>query len=138
MINSRDPTLPSANQFTCRGSGVCAQGHSRFKVRTLSWSPLDSSSVSLTEPPQYRHLRRLSSRSLQHFAARGNYGDTCETIGTVVSELYHATWDNRDERLRRTGAAPALRVYRGLKACISPGRPGWFMAGWYGVRELDM
>jgi len=31
----------------------------------------------------------------------------------------HATWVNRNERLRRSGAALALRVYRGLKAYIS-------------------
>lgn len=93
MINSRDPTLPSANQFTCRGSGlqVCAQGHSRFKVRTLSWSRSihraflsPSSRLSQLDTAVYGSPRG-SPRTCRD-VSRENYDDAPKTI-RIIFEL---------------------------------------------------
>jgi len=122
MIRSRDPTLSSANQFTCSGSSlqVYAQGQSHFKVRTLPSATLDSSNVSLAKPfslpaAQSCRLTASPSRCLHMLTHPTNEGDTFQTDRSESVD-YHATWVNRNERLRRTGAAPALRLYRGLKS----------------------
>lgn len=72
-----------------------------------------------------RFAERLSRRASFHgpippFTAPFASSSRCRGTGKLITARNnrddkfrsdHATWDNRDERLHRTGAAPALRVY---------------------------
>lgn len=68
-------------------------------------------SSSVAPPPVFPFLRHVFSIDTRSVKRRKE-----EKLGERKD---HATWVNRHERLRRTGAAPALRPYRGMKACIS-------------------
>jgi hypothetical protein len=87
-----------------------SRGHARFI------EPLSRRSRSTV-----RRRAAVSSHVLFRVMAsrwRRNADDPSSDRG-MRSFCDHATWVNRNERLRRSGAALALRVYRGLKAYIS-------------------
>lgn len=99
---------------------------------------LDSSSVSLTEATLRKLAAAVHGVPFTFFLECRREETRNDTFKTIRTRVPAKARPGSTERLRRTGAAPALRVYRRLKACISPGRPGWSTAGWHGVRELDM
>lgn len=98
---------------------------------------LDSSSVSLTEATLRKLAAAVHGVPFTFFLECRCEETRNDTFKMIKTRVPATARPGSTERLRRTGAAPALRVYRRLKACISPGRPGWSMAGWHGVRELD-
>lgn len=131
IISSRDPTLSSANQSTCRGSGlqVCVQGHSCFKVRTLSRSHArfieptsQASQLSLSRFNSTDSRWRLLSCPRQGLSTSRvpRWRRIVKRPRWKFTQRDHATWVKRNERLRRTGAAPALRVQRVEGLHLSP------------------
>lgn len=92
---SAEPTLDAPLLRSCKFWGIGAR--------------ITSSSVA--PPPVFPFLRHVFSIDTRSVKRRKE-----EKLGERKD---HATWVNRHERLRRTGAAPALRPYRGMKACIS-------------------
>lgn len=92
---SAEPTLDAPLFRSCKFWGIGAR--------------ITSSSVA--PPPVFPFLRHVFSIDTRSVKRRKE-----EKLGERKD---HATWVNRHERLRRTGAAPALRPYRGMKACIS-------------------
>lgn len=129
MIRSRDPTLSSANQFTCRGSGlqVCVQGQSRFKVRTplvvtRSIHRAFLSTTTLRNPVATVHghpnvLLGVSTRSKKRRMIR---------LKRLKDESsgYCATWINQTSALH--GSRPgAAGIQKGWKPASLPA--GWEM-----------
>lgn len=140
--------LPSANQFTCCGSGlqVCVQGHSRFKVRTLPWPrsihrallsaashfpPLEAAAgLTAFHPPPAHAAVRLERERLDTF-----FSDWSKLRDRrLPRDLSQPEWTSAPHG-SRPGAAAIGRIE---SLHLSRQARRWSTAGWHGVRELGV